>query len=183
MRTISKIATVGLESALEAIFDEIKFSEDEKIDRAIKLINSASNKVDAGMEAYQTAKRLHDVLLCYDRETAISLVFEFYKKYDTVIAVVFDRRILHHPDWVQQNSTDCQLQKEIKFLRNVVYLAAASEEVIKTAGTEFIKWGHGVYKQRKQRKQAERLRREQYEDFLFRQCFGKDAELWKIILR
>jgi len=182
-KTIGKIATIGLQSALDAIFDEIKFSEDEKIDRAIKLVNSVSSKVNAGVEAHQTAMRLHNVLLHYDREAAISLVFEFYKKYDTFITVVFDRRILHPPDWVQQNSTDCQLQKEIKFLRNVVYLAAASEEAIKTAGTELIKWGHDVYKRRKQRKQAERIRREQYEDYLYRQCFGRDAELWKAILK
>jgi len=182
MRTISKIATVGLQSALDAIFDEVKFSEDEKIDRAIKLVNSVSGKVDAGLKAHQTAMRLHNVLLYYDRETAISLMFEFNKKYDTFIAVVFGRRRLHHPDWIRHNVNDSQLQKEIVFLRNVVYLAAASEEAIKTAGTELIKWGHGMYKRHKQRKQSERIQREQYEDYLYRQCFGKDAELWKEIM-
>ena len=182
MRAISKIATVGLQSALNAIFDEIKFSDDEKIDRAIKLVNSVSGKVDAGMKAHQTATRLHNVLLSYDRETAISLMFEYNKKYEAFITVVFGRRRLHHPDWIRHNVNDYQLQKEIKFLRNIVYLATASEETIKTAGTQLIKWGHGVYQQHRQRKQEERIRREQYEDFLFRQCFGKDAELWKAIL-
>jgi hypothetical protein len=183
MKTISKIATVGLKAALDAIFDETKFSEDEKIDRVIKLVNSMSNKLNAGLEAYQTAKRLHNILLNYDREIAISLVCEFNEKYDTFIRIVFGHRPQPQPNWMRQNVTDCQLQKEIKFLRTVVYLAASSEEAIKTVGTELIKLGYSTYKQHKQKKQEEKLQREQYEDFLFQQCFGDDAEYWKILLK
>lgn len=179
METIGKIATMGLQAALDAIFDEAKFSEDEKIDRTIKLVNSVTNKVNAGLEAYQVAKPLHDVLLSYNRETAILLVCEFYQKYDTFIRIVFGHCVQPQLDLTCYNINDFQLQNELKFLRMVVYLAAATEEGIKAVGTELIKWGIDAYNQHKQKKQEE----EQLRDYLFQQYFGEYAELWKLLLR
>ena len=179
MKTISKIATMSAEAALDAIIDEVKFSDDEKVDRIIKLVNKVSGKVDAGIEAHKTTEPLREILKNYNHEKAISLVCEFYKKYDVFIRIALSHRATPQPDYVYQNASEAQLKIELQFLIKVIYLAAASEEVVKTAGSELIKLGANLYKSHKQKKEEERIR----EDELFHDLFGAEAEFWKKIIK
>lgn len=68
--TADKIAGIFAEAIADTAFDEIKISESEKVDRAIKTVKGALDKAHTGVLARIEAKPLNDILSNYCREEA-----------------------------------------------------------------------------------------------------------------
>jgi len=133
--TTNKIASIFAEATANAISDEIRLSESEKMDEAIKAIKSIIDKAYAGAKIYFKAKRLHDILVNYSREDAILLIHEYVKKYEAFInntTSITGRYVIYAKDHYSDKS-DEYIQADIKFTILIVYFASITEEGLKIA--------------------------------------------------
>lgn len=146
---VDKIAGIFAEAIADTAFDEIKLSESEKVDKAIKTVKGALDKAHSGTLAYIKAKPLRNILSNYGREEAILLISQFVKKYEKSINAttpITGRYVIYTQDPYAGKSDDF-IQNDIKFTILIVYFAAVSEEDVKTLVTKALKEIFGTYKE------------------------------------
>jgi len=144
-----KIGGLFVQAATDAAFDEIQLSESEKTDKAIKIVKTALDKAHTGTIAIMEAKPLHNILVNYCREDAISLIHKFVNKYEKFInatSTVTGRWVEYQKDYYADKSDDF-IKKDIKFTIFIVYFAAVTEEGVKMAITKALKPVFGVVKE------------------------------------
>jgi hypothetical protein len=146
--TANKIAGIFVDAMADAAFDEIKLSESEKVDKAIKTVKGALDKAHAGILARAEAKPLHSILSNYCREEAISLIDRKVKKYEKFINATtpITGRWVIYSENPYADKTDEFIQNDIKFTILIVYFAAVTEESMKTAISRSLKGIFGVFK-------------------------------------
>ena len=147
--TANKIASIFVEAAADAAFDEIQLSESKKMDKAIHAVKGTLDKAHAGAMAYMTAKPLHNILSDYCREDAILLIHKFVKKYENFInstTPITGRWVVYAKNPYADKSDDF-IKNDIKFTILIVYFAAITEEGVKTAVTKALKGIFGIIKE------------------------------------
>jgi hypothetical protein len=145
----NKIASIFVEAATDAAFDEIQLSESEKMDKAIKAVKSVLDKAHTGILTRMKAKPLHDVLSNYCREDAILLIHKFVKEYETFInstTPITGHWVIYTQD-PYADKTDDFIKKDIKFTIFIVYFEPITEEGVKMAVTKALKGIVGTVKE------------------------------------
>ena len=146
--TSNKLIGIFTEAAADAVFDEVKLSESEKVDKAIKAVKGALGKAHSGTLAILEAKPLHNILSNYCREDAISLISKYVRKYEKFINAttpITGRWVIYAENPYADKSDD-HIKTDIKFTILIVYFAAITEEGVKTAITKALKGIFGVFK-------------------------------------
>ena len=143
-----KLIGIFTEAATDAAFDEVKLSESEKVDKAIKAVKGALDKAHSGTLAILEAKPLHNILSNYCREDAISLISKYVKKYEKFINATtpITGRWVIYAENPYADKSDEHIRTDIKFTILIVYFAAITEEGVKIAITKALKEIFGVYK-------------------------------------
>jgi len=139
--TANKIANILVESAADAVFDEIPLSESEKVDKAIKTVKGALDKAHSGTLAIMEAKPLYNLLTNYCRAEAILLIDKTVRKYEKFINATspITGRVVVYRENFYSDKSDSYIQHDIRFSILIVYFAAITEEGMKTAVTKALK--------------------------------------------
>lgn len=146
--TENKVARILAEAAADAAFDEIRISENEKMDKAIKAVKDALDKAHTGILTRMKAKPLHNILSNYCREDAISLIHKFVKEYEKFINATtpVTGRWVEYTQDPYADKTDDFIKNDIKFTIFIVYFEAITEEGLKMAVTKALKGIFGTVK-------------------------------------
>ncbi|MCL2003823.1 MAG: hypothetical protein FWG72_07465 [Oscillospiraceae bacterium] len=146
--TANKLIGIFTEAAVDAVFDEVKLSESEKVDKAIKAVKGTLDKAHTGTLAIMEAKPLHNILSSYCREDAISLIDKKVKKYEKFINAttpITGRRAIYAENPYADKS-DEHIKTDIKFTILIIYFAAITEESVKMVITKALKGIFGILK-------------------------------------
>jgi len=130
----SKLGSLFIQSAADAVFDETKLSDNETLDKTIKIVKSALDKARIGVIAKATAKPLHAVLSEYCRDDAIQLLYKNIKRYEKFINMttpLTGRYVIYSSDPYSDKSDD-YIRADVKFTIFIIYFSAVVEEGSKT---------------------------------------------------
>jgi len=145
----NKSTSIIVQSAADAVFDEVQLSESERTDKAIKIVRTALDKAHAGAMAIREAKPLHNLLTEYKRQDAIALIHKFVKKYSKFINAttpITGRWVINEKDYYADKTNEF-IKNDVKFTIFIIYFAAITEEGVKMAITKALKPVFGVAKE------------------------------------
>ena len=138
---VNKVGSIFVQAAADAAFDEVRLSESEKIDNAIKAVKDILDKAHTGVLVHREVKPLNDILLNFCRENAMLLIQKNVKKYERFINAttpITGRYVVYAQNPYADKSDD-YIKTDIKFTILIIYFATITEEGVKIAVTKALK--------------------------------------------